>query len=60
MAAILFLAAFILAIVHWSGGTWFDPHYLDAEFSLIGLGLFCMTMGWGGFPVAFVRRNSPA
>jgi len=59
MAAILFLLAFILAAIHWGGGTLLGHHYLDAFFTLLAAGLFLMAMGWGAIPVAFSVRRPP-
>jgi hypothetical protein len=62
MAVICFLAAFVLALIHWCGGTLLGPHYLDAFFTLLAAGLLAIALGWAvvvpGLPVAVGHRRT--
>ncbi len=49
MAALLFFAALVLALIHVGGGTWPHTHYLDLLFALISGGLFLLAIGWDPF-----------
>jgi len=57
MAAILFLLTLIIAAIHWGGGDVFGAHYLDAVFTFLAAGLFCLAMGWGAIPIAIGPRR---